>query len=189
VLLEPKNLKTIMNAQNPHGMAHRIAEYRLIDLTRSKVLWKEWPVSQLRFGTNEDGEIMDDAERFDRIGFEQNQLEDRFEEQDRIRTFPGVTFFWTWSNVRQLAILAGEAMEHLPQKPFPWKDVVLMRSGASTRFGRKCWPWDMIARHFSPAGGKAISTDQVRYAFAKSAGEIRTHIMKHLTPDLGEKRV
>jgi|GEM_PF-6220950 len=194
VLIEPKNLPMIQQARNPHGRAWDIADKRLLDLYRKPVYWNEWSVSQLKFP--EEGGEEGDKDSFETNGQRLQQieapsitdfaLEDKIIGDDSVRYFPGVKLLWTRKNVQRLIDLAREGMNFLPERPLPVSDIIEMRAGSSKKFGAAPWTWEEIANFYSPAGGRQVSVRQVSYAFSTGAASVRRHILRSLTPVLGE---
>jgi hypothetical protein len=194
VLSEPKNMLKIMNAQNPLGLAYSMANFRLIDLERKKVYWKEWSASSLKFPSEDgEGESLGSntarLEKIDALTDVQRALQDALDKSECVRVFPGATLLWTRENIFRLINLAKEAMSKLPKEPFNHSMLISLRSNAygSGRWGRnRTWSWPELAKWARDSQGRNVTEKMVRYAFERSTAEVRLHIMKFLTPDLGE---
>jgi hypothetical protein len=193
VLIEPKNMLKLLKARNPHGLAYRMANYRLDDLIKRPVYWREWAVSKLKFpeaGDAEGGEdFSTNTARFDALTAPSETdyvLESKLLDGESVRRFPGVELIWTPANIRRLMDLVNEAMKRLPTTPFSMPVLIKLRAGCMEGCGNDPWTWEEAANFLSPGGGKKVTVDQVRYAFATGTALIRRHIMRSLIPGLGE---
>lgn len=115
-------------------------------------------------------------------------LDTALNESESVRNFPGVKLLWSRENISRLVDLAREAMEKLPKVPFDHSVLISLRSNAyGLRMDRqRGWDWRALAKWASDSQGKNVTEKQVRYAFLKGTETVRGHILKHLTPVLGE---
>jgi hypothetical protein len=81
-------------------------------------------------------------------------------------------------------------MSRLPTEPFNWSVLIKLRSNVygsgKGGYNGKLWTWPELAKWAADSQGKNVSEKQVRYAFERGTTEVRLHILKFLTPDLGE---
>ena len=113
-------------------------------------------------------------------------LEQKLLDSESVRYSPGVKLLWNHENIRRFMHLVKESMAKLPTTPFSISMLIKLRAGSLEGCGGEPWTWEETAKFLSPAGGEKITVDQVRYAFATGTDQIRRHIMRSLTPRLGE---
>jgi hypothetical protein len=187
-LLEPKNLRQLLTAKKPEALAYSIAQRRLIDLERSPVYWKEWNVSQLKFGNrypDGDGNEATDEECLDTIVVEKKLSQEWAQEcYERARILPGVNLLWTQENLQRLRITLDEAQRRLPTYPFSVSMAIKLHIGFFPETGK--YTFEDVAR-WASEGGKIITPRQARYAIQNGLDDMKRHLLQTLVPDF--KRV
>jgi hypothetical protein len=175
-----KNLLTIFKAKNPFGLAHTIADRALTAEERKSHYWKEWRLDDLNISDPDADKPLSEEEK---LSYLDQKWDEGFEEEG-VRVFPDAKLLWTKKNVKRLMDLANEAMSKLPSWPLSHAEAIKLRSGFK---GGGEIPWPDLARHFDDSrNGRQVTERQVRYAVQKGLSAIRGHILRRLTPDLGE---
>jgi hypothetical protein len=178
-----KNLVQIFKAnKNPFGMAYTIADRALTAEERKLCYWREWRVDDMNFSktkADDDQPLSED----EKLSYLKQEVDEGFEDES-VRIFPDAKLLWTRGSIDKLMSLADEAMSKLPSWPFSHAEAIRLRSGFT---GGREIPWPALAKHFDDTRyGRPVTERQIRYAVQNGLLEIRIHILRRLTPDLGE---
>jgi hypothetical protein len=155
------NLKVIIGAKNPYGMAVTIAQRSVRDMTRKAYHWNEWPASQLNVGGSTEkgaraGSIEDFADARMAAGLEGEPL------QMEIPYFPGARQLWKPVYLHRLEASLDAALRQLP-----WEQVLVVK--AYFGFYEECGP--LTLEECRKING--MSKDQVRYAIKQAVENMR----------------
>jgi DNA-directed RNA polymerase specialized sigma24 family protein len=146
-----ENMKIIIGARNPYGMAFKIAQCNVRDMTRKACYWHEWPVSQLTITRETDaGQKAREA-----------RIED-FADKMQLQYFPGVRLLWKPKWLHPLEGLLDDAFGELSSTE---QMVIKTYYG----FYEECGPLtqEECAKVYN------MSRDQVRYAIEKAVKTMR----------------
>jgi DNA-directed RNA polymerase specialized sigma24 family protein len=160
------NIKTILGARNPQGMAHSIAKRSLINLTERAVNKNEIPVSQL--GSKEPNWAeLSNWKRLEILAGAGDEKEP-FAEPGRsceFTYFPGVRSLWKPQYLRQLEIGLEKAFSHLPTRPVSQSHAIKLWFGMYPECGELSYP--EIARVLD------LSERQARYQVQQGLSNLR----------------
>jgi hypothetical protein len=166
------NIKTILGARNPQGMAHSIAKRSLINLTKLAVNKKEIPVSRLGSPGGEWGEGWEELSNSDRLeilaGVGDGDEEEPFAEPGRpseFTYFPGVRSLWKPQYLRQLEISLEKAFGNLPTRPVSQSLAVKLWVGMLPECGKL--NYEQIAKLLN------LSERQARYQVQQGLSNLR----------------
>jgi hypothetical protein len=114
-------------------------------------------------------------------------LEEKLAKDEHVLTLPGVRLLWTPENMERLMDKAKEGLEKLPKEPFDWSVIIKLRANAYGLRGDRVnhFTWRDLARRATDMRGANVTEKAVRHAFVAGTAQVRAHILKHLTPDLG----
>ena len=166
------NIKKILGARNPQGMANAIATRSLINLTKRAVNKKEIPVSQLGSPGGEWGEGWEELSNSDRLeilaGVGVGDEEEPFAEPGRpseFTYFPGVRSLWKPQYLRQLEISLEKAFGNLPTRPVSQSIAVKLWFGMLPECGEL--NYEQIAKVLN------VSERQARYQVQQGLSKLR----------------
>jgi len=186
ILLNPKNLRSIAEANNPMAKAFTIAKRRLNNVYTRDPFFETSQMSKTE--AKEEPSAADIRRRRDlaslndpRSGNTNEYLDD---DDADVPIFPGFEKLWTPQHIRSLINLMNEALDKLERQPIGVAMLIKLRHGAvdiglpvALSFGAT---WQELVEHVEESTGRVVTVDQVRYAVAKGEEAIRAHILGRL---------
>ena len=158
-----ENMKIIVGARNPYGMAFKIAQCSVQDMARKACYWREWPVSQLSVTSGKRANGLAEVRDARIEDFTDKNMAVNVEAQPiQLQYFPGVRQLWKPRWLHRLETLLDDA---LGQLSLAEQMVIKTYYG----FYEECGPLtqEECAKVYD------MSRDQVRYAIGHAVKSMR----------------